>query len=137
MPESWPKRIVLALLAAFFVFAGVSHFTNTAFFVSIVPHWLPAPLAMVYVSGVAEILGGLGVLLPATRRLAGLGLIALLVAVYPANLQMALEAERWAASGTPRWVLYARLPLQFLFIAWTWWATRPASPGGEALAWRA
>jgi len=137
LPGSWPKKIALLLLAAFFVFAGVTHFTNSDYFVAIVPHWLPAPLAVVYVSGVAEIAGGLGVLLPATRRLAGWWLVALLVAVYPANVQMALESDRWAASGTPRWMLFTRLPIQFLLIAWAWWATRPESPAGEVTAWRA
>jgi uncharacterized membrane protein len=136
MPSSWPKRIALVLLAAFFVFAGVTHFTNPEFFVAIVPHWLPAPRALVYASGVAEIAGGLAVLPPATRRLAGWWLIALLVAVYPANVQMALEAERWAAAGTAPWVLYARLRVQLLFVAWAWWATRPEFRGLEAVEWR-
>jgi uncharacterized membrane protein len=137
MPRSWPKRIGLALLAAFFVFAGVSHFTNPDFFVAIVPEWLPgSPLAIVQLSGVAEILGGLGVLWPPTRRLAGWGLVALLIAVYPANVQMALDAERWAAAGTPPWALWARLPFQFLFIGWAWWATRPDAPAPEVAAWQ-
>ena len=137
MPGSWPKTIALLLLAAFFVFAGVSHFTRPEFFVAIVPAWLPAPpLEVVYVSGVAEILGGLGVLLPATRRFAGWGLVALLIAVYPANVQMAIEAERWVGQGTPRWALWARLPFQFLFIAWAWWATRPDAPAKESPAWQ-
>jgi uncharacterized membrane protein len=125
LPRSLPKRIALLLLALFFVFAGVSHFTTTDFFVAIVPPALPAPLALVYVSGVFEILGGLGVLWPATRAAAGVGLVVLLLAVYPANLYMAFAPERFVAQGTPLFALYARLPLQFVFIAWAWWATRP------------
>jgi uncharacterized membrane protein len=128
LPRSRIKIAALFLLTAFFVFAGVSHFTNPEFFTAIVPPWLPAPLALVYVSGVAEIAGGLGVLPPQTRRLAGFGLIALLVAVYPANLHMALEPDAFVAQGTPLWALYLRLPFQFLFIAWAWWATRPDVP---------
>ena len=124
LPRSLPKRIALFLLALFFVFAGVTHFTSPEFFTAIVPPALPAPLALVYVSGVFEILGGLGVLWPATRAAAGVGLVALLVAVYPANLYMAWAPERFVAQGTPLWALYARLPLQFVFIAWAWWATR-------------
>lgn len=124
LPRSLPKRIALFLLALFFVFAGVTHFTSPDFFTAIVPPALPAPLALVYVSGVFEILGGLGVLWPATRAAAGVGLVALLVAVYPANLYMAWAPERFVAQGTPLWALYARLPLQFVFIAWAWWATR-------------
>jgi uncharacterized membrane protein len=125
LPRSWPKRIGLFLLAAFFVYAGVSHFTQPASFEAIVPSWLPAPLLLVYVSGVCEILGGLGALLPVTRSLAGYGLVALLIAVFPANVQMAIDADRWLAQGVPTWALYVRLPLQLLLVAWAWWATRP------------
>jgi uncharacterized membrane protein len=125
LPRSVPKRIALFALAIFFVGAGVAHFVNTEFFVSIVPPYLPAPLALVQVSGVFEILGGLGVLLPATRRLAGWGLVALLFAVYPANLHMAFHPEAFVARGMPLWGLYLRLPVQFVFVAWTLWATWP------------
>jgi uncharacterized membrane protein len=125
LPRRWPKRIALLLLGLFFVYAGVSHFTNPEQFVAIVPPWLPAPLALVYASGVFEILGGLGALPPRTRALAGWGLVALLVAVFPANVQMALDAERWMAQGIPPWALYVRLPLQLVLILWAWWATRP------------
>ena len=93
LPASWPKRISLFLLAAFFTYAGVGHFTNEAFFLAIVPPWLPYPLLMVQISGVAEIAGGVGILIPQLRRLAGWGLLALLVAVYPANIHMALASR--------------------------------------------
>ena len=73
-------------------------------------------------SGVAEVIGGLAVLVPATRRLSGLWLVALLAAVFPANLYMAREPERF--SKVPRWALYARLPLQPLCMLWAWKATR-------------
>lgn len=126
LPASWPKRIALLLLAAFFVFAGVSHFTNEAFFVRIVPPWLPYPLLMVRLSGVAEIAGGAGVLIPGLRRVAGFGLLALLVAVYPANVEMALHPERFPDTSPA--FLYARLPFQLLLAAWTWWATKPDAP---------
>jgi uncharacterized membrane protein len=132
LPRSRIKIAALFLLAAGFVYIGVTHFTRPEFFTAIVPPWLPAPLALVYASGVAEIAGGLGVLPPQTRRLAGWGLIALLIAVYPANLYMALEPDAFVAQGTPLWALYARLPFQFLFIAWAWWATRPDGELREA-----
>lgn len=125
LPRRWPKRIALLLLAVFFVYAGVSHFANPEQFVAIVPPWLPAALALVYVSGVLEILGGLGALWPRTRSLAGFGLVALLVAVFPANVQMAVDAQSWLAQGISPWALYVRLPLQLVLIAWAWWATRP------------
>jgi uncharacterized membrane protein len=123
LPASWPKRIVLLLVAAFFGYAGVSHFTNEAFFVRIVPPWLPAPLLMVQLSGIAEIAGAVGVLIPRTRRLAGWGLLALLAAVYPANVHMALHPEQFP-DMTPT-ALYVRLPFQFVFAACVWWATKP------------
>ena len=81
--------------------------------------------SLVAISGVAEIAGGLGVLLPWTRRAAGLGLIALLAAVFPANLHMARAPESFRK--IPRWALYARLPLQPLMMWWAWRATSAAS----------
>lgn len=85
------------------------------------PDYLPAHRALVAVSGVFEVLGGLGVLLPMTRWWAGMGLIALLIAVFPANLNMALHPDKFA--DVPRWALYVRLPLQAVVIAWVAWAT--------------
>jgi uncharacterized membrane protein len=111
------------LLAAFFVASGVNHFVSPRFYRAIVPPALaPRSKRVVELSGVAEVLGGLGVLLPRTRRLAGAGLVALLAAVFPANLYMASEPERFAK--IPRWALFARLPLQPLMMLWAWRATR-------------
>ena len=122
------KRTLLVLLGVFFVCAGVSHFTQTAFFVEIVPPYLPAPLALVWASGVAEIALGALVLVPATRRLAAWGLIALLIAVFPANVHMALHHVQLAHA--PPWMghpsalaLWLRLPVQGLLVAWAWWYT--------------
>jgi len=123
LPESLPKRIALFALAAAFTAAGVNHFINPEFYKAIMPSYLPAHSELVAASGIFEILGGLGVLIPRTRSLAGWGLIALLVAVFPANLHMALNPELFpdvAPAG-----LYGRLPIQFAFIAWSYWATRP------------
>lgn len=128
LPRSRVRAALLLLASIFFLFAGVSHFTSPTFFVSIVPPYLPAHLALVYVSGVFEVLGGLGLLVPATRRPAGWGLLALLVAVYPANVHMAMNPEAFVAQDTPLWALYLRLPLQFVFMAWVWWATKPETP---------
>jgi uncharacterized membrane protein len=111
------------LLAAFFVASGVNHFVSPRFYRAIVPPRLQGDAKrVVEVSGVAEVLGGLGVLLPRTRRISGAYLIALLAAVFPANLYMAREPERF--SRVPRWALYARLPLQPLMMWWAWRATR-------------
>jgi uncharacterized membrane protein len=103
---------------------GVLHFTQPAGFESIVPSFLPAPHLLVLVSGAAEIAGGLGVLLPATRRIAGLGLIALYVAVFPANINMAIHHLPLGGSTLPTWALWARLPFQLLFIAWAYRVSR-------------
>lgn len=118
------KTLSLVLIAVGFVAAGVLHFLRPGTYVRIIPPFLPYPLALVYISGVAEILGGIGVLIPSLRTWAGIGLIALLIAVFPANLYMALSPAR-AAMGVDPLLLWLRLPLQVVLIAWVWWATRP------------
>ena len=111
------------VLGAFFVLAGVNHFAVPGYYEAIVPPALAERRrAVVAVSGLAEIAGGVGVLLPRTRSRAGLGLVALLAAIFPANLYMAREPERFPRF--PRWALYARLPLQPLMMLWAWRATR-------------
>ena len=115
--------MVLALL---FVAAGVLHFLTPGFYTRIVPPFMPWSLEAVYISGLAEIIGGLGLLVWRTRRLAGLWLIALLIAVFPANVYMAFTPDRF---GLAAWVLYARLPLQFVLIAWAWWCSRDEARG--------
>jgi uncharacterized membrane protein len=115
------------LLAAFFVAAGVNHFRDTGFYVPMMPAWLPWPVALIRISGAAEILGGVGLLVPPVRRAAGWGLIVLLVAVFPANLHLALDPVPVPGLDLPAWVRWARLPLQAVFAAWAWWvaAARP------------
>lgn len=109
------------------------HFGRPAIFERIVPPALPAPHLLVLLSGVAEVAGGLGLLLPATRRAAGWGLLALLVAVFPANVYMVGLAS---ALHLPAWVLWARLPLQPLLMWLVWRAaelargTHPPAPAG-------
>ena len=118
------KTVVRVLFGAFFVFAGVSHFTNRDFFTSIVPPYLPWPVALVYVSGVAEIVLGALLLVPRASRLAAWGLIALLIAVFPANIHMFQHGELYPNSS-PR-ALLIRLPLQGVLLAIAYWFTRPA-----------
>jgi uncharacterized membrane protein len=101
----------------FFVFAGAMHFVIPRTYEAIVPDALPGRRALVYASGVAEIAGGLAVQHPRTRRLGSLWSIATLLAVFPANVHMALHPERYRVPGGRR-SLYARLPLQLLFLAW-------------------
>ena len=123
LPEDELHALSLGLLAALFVGAGVMHFVKPRLFEAIVPPSLPAPRALVALSGVAEVLGGLGLLVPAVRPWAGWGLVALLVAVFPANLYMAREWERFRRFA-PRWALRLRLPLQAVLIAWVLWASQ-------------
>jgi uncharacterized membrane protein len=101
----------------FFVFAGIMHFLIPRTYESIVPDGLPAKRALVYASGVAEIAGGAGVLHPRTRRAASLWSVATLIAVFPANVHMARNPERYPVPGG-RAALLARLPLQALAIVW-------------------
>lgn len=125
--EAKPPRLTLlqTIVGLSFIGIGTSHFVIEKFFVAIVPKSLPNPKALVQISGVAEIAGGLGVLIPGTRRLAGKGLLTLLLAVFPANINMAVNSERF--KNIPAWSLWARLPLQFVIIRIVWKATQRKS----------
>ncbi len=112
------RRRSLYLIAALFIFAGVVHFVIPEKYSDIMPPWLPYPLAMVYLSGLLEIAGGIGVLVPALRKAAGIGLIALLIAVFPANVQMLANAISAGESTLYITLLFLRLPLQPLMIVW-------------------
>ena len=110
------------LIAALFVVAGVNHFVSPRPYLAIVPPLLPWPLALVYISGAAEVAGAIGILWQRTRRLAALGLIVLLIAVFPANIYAAMHGMQISGSVVPPWGLWARLPLQPLLIAWVYFA---------------
>ncbi|MBS1889033.1 MAG: hypothetical protein JSU06_17790 [Actinobacteria bacterium] len=111
-------------LAAFFSLAGAMHFARPRPYEAIVPPPFP-PRESVAISGVAEIAGALAVLHPATRRAGRWWLLALLVAIFPANVWMAVSPEKVPGPGAriPRWALWARLPLQPLAMLWVWRAT--------------
>lgn len=104
------------LLAAFFIVAGANHFRDPAMYLSMMPPWLPAHEALNFISGAAEIAGGIGLLVSRTRNAAALGLILLLIAIFPANIHIALNG--WPGMDIPRWVLWVRLPFQLLFLGW-------------------
>jgi uncharacterized membrane protein len=112
------------ITAAFFTFAGVMHFIRAPFFVSIVPPQLSHPLALVYISGSFEILGGIGLLVPQFRRFAGNGLILLLLAVFPANIYMFTKTLQTQGICLPTILLAIRLPLQFVLIALVNWVSK-------------
>jgi uncharacterized membrane protein len=119
-PRGKRSRLLLGLA---FMGAGANHFLMPKAYERIVPPSMKGSAPnLVAVSGMAELAGGLGVLLPRTRRAAGLGLIALLAAVFPANLYMARAPEHFRK--IPRWALYGRLPLQPLMMWWAWTATK-------------
>ena len=101
------------------------HFVKPDIFMRAMPPYLPYPLELIFISGVFEILGGVGLLvsLPKLRAAAGLGLIALLIAVFPANINMALNPQLFSEIAPI--VLYCRLPLQLVLILWVRWASKP------------
>lgn len=122
-------RIMRRALGIAFVAVGILHFTRPKFFLSIMPPWIPRHREAVAISGAAEIAGGLALLPDASSRPAGWWLTALLVAVFPANVHMAIDRdqiERMDRAGVPRWALYARLPLQPLLILLVLRSTRPS-----------
>jgi len=120
-------RTILRWLAAiFFIVAGTFHFVKPDMYLQIMPPYFPDPQLLVAVSGLAEIAGGCGVLIPPLRRVAGWGLIALLIAVFPANIYMLQNHEQFHIAP---WILWARLPLQIVMGAWVWYVAiqRPSS----------
>lgn len=117
------KTALKYLMAIFYVGAGVNHFINPDFYLKIMPPYLPWHAELVYLSGVIEIALGLMLLIPRYTRLAAWGIIALLVAVFPANIHLALNPEI-IPSASPT-VHLIRLPIQGVFILWAWWYTRP------------
>lgn len=116
------RTLSRSLLAILMIGAGIMHFVNPAFFVKIVPPYLPWPLGLVYLSGLCEIALGVLLLVSKTSRIAAWGLIALFVAVFPANIYVYQHQELIPASPLMH---FLRLPLQALLILWAYWHTRP------------
>ena len=120
-----------AALALFMVAAGVLHFAATGAYVRIMPDYLPWHRELVYLSGAFQILFGLGLLWRKTRQAAGLCIILLFLAVLPANINMALRDIQPASFQIPAFLLWARVPFQFVLIYWAWRVSRPASSREE------
>ena len=112
-------RLALSVL---FLLAGVAHFRTPGPFLKIMPPALPYPLFLVYLSGLFEILGGLGIMIEKTRFVAGWGLVALLIAVFPANIYMAVEGIKFGEFPSQPWMAWARLPFHFVLIALIVWS---------------
>jgi uncharacterized membrane protein len=119
------KTILKFVFAAFFIVAGIAHFVNEEFYLKIMPDYIPQNLHLpaVHVSGLFEIVLGALLLVPKTTRLAAWGLIALLIAVFPANIYVYQHQEIFP-NVSPQ-LHFWRLPLQGVAIAWAWWYTRP------------
>ncbi|UBF24091.1 DoxX family protein [Kovacikia minuta CCNUW1] len=118
------KEILRGVLAVAIIIVGITHFIRPDQYARIVPPQLPGPIALVYISGVFEILGGIGLLIPLVSVAAAWGLIALFIAVFPANINQALNSI--PIEGIPHHPLlyWFRLPFQAVLIAWAWWYTR-------------
>jgi uncharacterized membrane protein len=115
--RSW-RILSVPLCTVLFIFVGILHFAKTPAFLRIMPPQIPFPLELVYLSGIVEIAGGLGLLWKSTRGISIKVLLALLVAVYPANIHMAMSPDKFPE--IPIWMLYARLPLQPFIALWVW-----------------
>lgn len=122
------KDTLRGILAVCMVVAGLLHFAQPAPFIRIVPGFLPAPAALVYISGVIEIGLGIGLLVPRWRQISAWGLVALFIAVFPANLNMAINHIQIAGIPDAWWFQAIRLPFQGVLIAWAYWYTRPEDP---------
>jgi uncharacterized membrane protein len=125
MNKTLAKNLSLYFMAIAYTIAGIIHFTNPEPYLKIMPPYLPAHELLVQLSGFAEILLGLSLMIPRTRVLAAWGVIALLIAVFPANVYMLQVGGE--AFNIPQWVLIARLPVQGLLIAWAYIYTRKNS----------
>jgi uncharacterized membrane protein len=123
------KRILLGLMALFYVGGGINHFLDPGFYMPMMPPYLPWHGPLVFLSGVAEVVLGIAVLIPATRRVAAWGIIALLIAIFPANLHIAFNNVPLGVApeglGIWNWV---RLPFQAVFILWAYWYTKDQRP---------
>ena len=118
------KQTFRVMLAIFMIAAGLSHFFADGVYLKIYPPLLPYPATMVYLTGVAEILGGIGLLIPKVRQAAAWGFVILFIAVYPANINMAVNHIHIDNIPDGNWFQAIRLPFQFVLIAWAYWLTR-------------
>ena len=121
LPQKWSRIISLLCLSIFFCFIGFDHFVSPTFYLNIMPQEWPLKLEAVYISGLFEIIGGISILFSKLRKFAGWGLIALLIAVYPANIHMAVNYHLFPDISLV--MLYFRLALQFVFVYWVFSVT--------------
>ncbi|MEO6052798.1 MAG: hypothetical protein ABIP97_02185 [Chthoniobacterales bacterium] len=122
------KSALALCIGLFFLITGILHIVHPQPLIAIVPPWLPKPALVVFVSGFFEIIGGFGFLLAPLRKSAGIGLILLLIAVFPANIYMLTSHPYLMEQRIPDWILWVRLPLQALLIALIWWCADSKIP---------
>lgn len=128
------KRVLLWVMGAFYVWAGLAHLLRPDLYMPMMPPYLPWHFGLVILSGVAEVLCGVGVLIPKTRKLAAWATIALLVAIFPANIHVAMnDVPVFGATEGPGPIGYLRLPFQLVLILWAWWYTRDDARSRGAL----
>ncbi len=133
-PRATTQTLLRWLAALFFAVAGSNHFRNPGFYRGIIPSGFPSPKFLVALSGACEIIGGVALLITPLRRAAGWGLIALLIAVFPANIYMAAFPSRFSGLHISRWLLWLRLPLQGVIIVWVWFvALHPSRSASRKL----
>jgi len=123
LPSSWVHLVLLIALSLLFINIGIDHFVNPDFYRNIMPAYLPMHTEAIYISGFFEILGGVAILFPKLRSMAGWGLVLLLIVVFPVNIHMAVNPNLFP--DIPLSFLYIRLVLQFIIIYWTYFATQP------------
>jgi uncharacterized membrane protein len=112
------------LLVLFMGVSGILHFVAPIPYSQMIPKWLPYPIALVYISGAAELMGAIGLCVPSLRRWAGVWIILLLIAIFPANINMAVNQIQPADWHMPGYALWLRLPFQFVFMWWAWRVSR-------------
>ena len=122
LPSSWVHLVLLIALSFLFINIGIDHFVNPDFYRNIMPAYLPMHTEAIYISGFFEILGGVAILFPKLRSMAGWGLVLLLIVVFPVNIHMAVNPNLFP--DIPLSFLYIRLVLQFIIIYWTYFATQ-------------
>ena len=130
LPSSWVHLVLLIALSLLFINIGIDHFVNPDFYRNIMPAYLPMHTEAIYISGFFEILGGVAILSPKLRSMAGWGLVLLLIVVFPVNIHMAVNPNLFP--DIPLSFLYIRLVLQFIIIYWTYFATQ-LSPQKDVL----
>ncbi|MBK8552856.1 MAG: DoxX family protein [Ignavibacteria bacterium] len=118
------RKVFLYLMSMFYTAAGINHFLNPSFYEQIMPPYLPYHLPLIYISGLCEIVFGILLIPVSTRKIAAWLIILLLIVIFPANIQMAVDYK--ANDNPDLWIAIIRLPVQIVLIWWAWIFTKPS-----------